>query len=177
MLNPNLNLSFQDLLFDNMLVCPRLALFDSLSFCMLSFQLFLYFSIGLFPLSFHVHTWRKDGRSKGATSKMQAKWVRMQARRCKPKMGNVQQIRRPSLLEQFPPSLSLLAFSLEPYTMVSFHCSLHKPRFLGMVMFYLHFSYLVGPYPWNVANVCFTFPLYMIALCMMYIYLYMLVCA
>ena len=46
-----------------------------------------------------------------------------------------------------------------------------------MVMFYLHFSYLVGPYPWNVANVCFTFPLYMIALCMMYIYLYMLVCA
>ena len=83
----------------------------------------------------------------------------------------------PSLLEQFPPSLSLLAFSLEPYTMVSFHCTMHKPRFLGMVMFYLHFSYLVGPYPWNVANVCFTFPLYMITLCMMYIYLYMLVCA
>ena len=44
-----------------------------------------------------------------------------------------------------------------------------------MAMFVLHFLYLVGPCPWNVGNVCFTFLLCVIALCMMYVYLYMLV--
>ena len=49
------------------------------------------------------------------------------------------------------------------------------PHSLGMEIFVLHFLYLAGPYPWDVDNVCFTFPLYVIALCMMYVYLYMLV--
>ena len=44
------------------------------------------------------------------------------------------------------------------------------PCSLGMVMSVLHFLYLVGSYPWNVDNVCFTFLLYVIALCMMYVY-------
>ena len=50
------------------------------------------------------------------------------------------------------------------------------PHSLGMAMSNLHFLYLARPYPWNVGNVCFTFSLYVIALCMMYVYLYMLVC-
>ena len=45
-----------------------------------------------------------------------------------------------------------------------------------LAMSVLHFLYIVGLYPWDVSNVCFTFPLCVIALCMMYIYLYMLVC-
>ena len=49
------------------------------------------------------------------------------------------------------------------------------PHSLGMEIFVLHFLYFAGPYPWDVDNVCFTFPLYVIALCMMYVYLYMLV--
>ena len=49
-------------------------------------------------------------------------------------------------------------------------------RSLGMAMSILHFLYHVGPYPWNVGNVCFTFLFSVIILCMMYVYLYMLVC-
>ena len=45
-----------------------------------------------------------------------------------------------------------------------------------MVMSVLHFLYLVGPYSWNVGNVCFTFPLYVKALCMIYVYIYAYVC-
>ena len=54
---------------------------------------------------------------------------------------------------------------------------------MGMAMFVLHFSYLTRPYPWNVGNICFTFLLYVIALCVMYvcmyvcIYVYIYVCA
>ena len=44
-----------------------------------------------------------------------------------------------------------------------------------MALFVLHFLYLIGLYPWDVSNVCFTFMLCVIALCMMYVYLYMLV--
>ena len=56
-----------------------------------------------------------------------------------------------------------------------FSCSLLGPRSLGMTMSVLHFLYLTWPYPWNVCNVWFTFLLYVIALCMMYVYLYLLV--
>ena len=48
--------------------------------------------------------------------------------------------------------------------------------FLGYGNSDLYFLYLARPYPWNVGNVYFTFPLYVIALCMMYVYLYMLLC-
>ena len=95
-------------------VClPPFGFFDSLSLSMLSFQLFLCLSASLFPLSFHVHAWSMDTWSKGATSQAQAKRARMQARRCKPTKGNVQQIRRPSLLEWLHLSLSIIASSLE----------------------------------------------------------------
>ena len=43
---------------------------------------------------------------------------------------------------------------------------------LSMTMFDLRFLYLSRPYPWNVGNVWFTFLLYVIALCMMHIYIY-----
>jgi len=42
-----------------------------------------------------------------------------------------------------------------------------------MAMSILHLLYFAGPYPWNVGNVYFTFLLYVIALCMMYVYIYM----
>ena len=48
-----------------------------------------------------------------------------------------------------------------------------RPRSLGMVMSNLHFLYLARPYAWNVSNICFTFPLCMIALYIMHVYLYM----
>ena len=47
-------------LFDNMLVCPHLESFASLSFSTLSFYLFLCLSVGLFLLSLHVHAWSMD---------------------------------------------------------------------------------------------------------------------
>ena len=50
------------------------------------------------------------------------------------------------------------------------------PCSLGMTMSNLYFLYLARPYPWNVDNVYFTFLLCVIALCMMFLYLYMLVC-
>ena len=56
-----------------------------------------------------------------------------------------------------------------------FSCSLLGPHSLGMAMFVLHFLYLAGPYPWKVDNVWFTFLLCVVALCMMYVYLYLLV--
>ena len=43
---------------------------------------------------------------------------------------------------------------------------------MGMAIFVLHFLYLTGPYPWNVGNICFTFLLYVIALCVMYVCMY-----
>ena len=56
-----------------------------------------------------------------------------------------------------------------------FSCSLLGPHFLGMAMSVLHFLYLARKYLWNVGNVWFTFLLYMIVLCMMYVYLYLFV--
>ena len=47
---------------------------------------------------------------------------------------------------------------------------------LSMTMFDLRFLYLSRPYPWNVGNVWFTFLLYVIALCMMHIYIYIYLC-
>ena len=112
--DPNLHLSSQDTLFC-FIIClfAPVWFFDSLSLSMLSFQLFLCLSASLFPLSFHVHAWSMDTWSKGATSQAQAKRARMQARRRKPTKGNVQQIRRPSLLEWLHLSLSIIASSLE----------------------------------------------------------------
>ena len=52
-----------------------------------SFYLFLCLSAGLFLLSLHVCTWSEDAWSKGATSQVQAKRARMQARRGKPTKG------------------------------------------------------------------------------------------
>ena len=54
-------------------------------------------------------------------------------------------------------------------------CSLLGPHSLGMTMSVLHFLHLAGSYPWDVGNICFTFLLYVITLCMMYVYLCMLV--
>jgi len=48
------------LLFDNMLVCPYLASFASLSLSTLSSYLFLCLSVSLFLLSLHVQTWSMD---------------------------------------------------------------------------------------------------------------------
>ena len=56
-----------------------------------------------------------------------------------------------------------------------FSRSLLGQHSLGMAMFVLHFLYLAGPYPWKVDNVWFTFLLCVVALCMMYVYLYLLV--
>ena len=75
---------------------------------------------------------------------------------------------------------SLLASSLEHCIKVSSLCTLYlsctllRLCSLGMAMSILHFLYLVRPYPWDVGNVYFTFLLCLIALCMMYVYLYML---
>ena len=60
--------------FYNMLVCPHLASFASLSFSMLSFYLLLFLFVGLFLLLLHVHTWSMDTWSKGVTSLAQAKY-------------------------------------------------------------------------------------------------------
>ena len=54
--------------FYNMLVCPHLASFASLSFSMLSFYLLLFLFVGLFLLLLHVHIWSMDTWSKGVTS-------------------------------------------------------------------------------------------------------------
>ena len=76
-------------------------------------------------------------------------------------------------------SPSLLAFSLEYCIRVSPPCTLYfsysllGPRSLGMATFVLHFLYLAGLYSQNVCNVCFTFLLCVIALCMMYAYMCM----
>ena len=79
-------------------------------------------------------------------------------------------------------SSSFLSFSLESCNRVPSLCILHLSctllglLSLGMAMSDLYFLYLARPHPWDVGNVCFTFLLCVIALCMMYVYLYMLVC-
>ena len=65
---PTIVLLGHHLLFDNMFVCPHLAPFDSLTFSMISFYLFLCLFASLFLLSLHVHTWSMDTWSKGAIS-------------------------------------------------------------------------------------------------------------
>ena len=45
-----------------------------------------------------------------------------------------------------------------------------------MAMSILHFLYLARPYPWDVGNVCLSFLLCVIALCMMYVYICVCVC-
>ena len=47
---------------------------------------------------------------------------------------------------------------------------------LGFGNSVLHFLYLDGPYLWNVGNVCFTFLLCVIALCMMYVCVCVYIC-
>ena len=53
-----------------------------------------------------------------------------------------------------------------------FSYSLLRSCSLSMAMSILHFLYFAGPYPWNVGNVWFTFPLCFIALCMMCMCIY-----
>ena len=83
--------------------------------------------------------------------------------------------------ERFSLSLSLSIFS-RAYIRVPLHVpllfsySLLGSYSLVMAMSILHFLYLAGPYPWNVSNVCFTFPLCVIALCMMYVSIYICLC-
>ena len=76
-----------------------------------------------------------------------------------------------------PPLVSSLEHVLGSPSMypLYFSCSLLEPHSLGMAMYVLYFLYLVGPYPWNVGNIWFTFPLCVVALCIMYVYLYFLV--
>ena len=57
---------------------------------------------------------------------------------------------------------------------IYFSCYLLRPHSRGMAMSSLHFLYLAGPSFWNVDSVCFTFPLCVVALCIMYVYLYLL---
>ena len=72
----------------------------------------------------------------------------------------------------------LLASSLKHCIRVSSPCTLYlsytllMPRSLGIAMSVLHFLYLAEPYPQDIGNVTFTFLLCLIALCMMYVYLY-----
>ena len=144
------------LLFDSMLfalftclacfVCLRQALLVSVFFaCSPYFPcFFLCLSVDLFLLSLHVHGWSIGTWSKGATSQAQVKMARMQARRHKPKKGNVQQIRRPNLLKQFSLSLSSSLFSKALYQ-----------GFLSMYpLSFLHLAYATFL---GYSNVCFTF--------------------
>ena len=104
----------------------------------------------------------------------------MQTRICSPQRAMFNRLGGQAPLEWFSLSLSLSLnlFSracvgvpplLVPFPFLAF---LLKPHSVGMVMSVLHFLYLVGPYSWNVGNVCFTFPLYVKALCMIYVYIY-----
>ena len=74
------------------------------SFCLFALLCATFVSCYLFCLSvglmflflLHVHAW-----SEGTTSEMESKKGEMQAKRCKPKLGNVQHCRRFSLPEWF----------------------------------------------------------------------------
>ena len=65
-----------------------------------------------------------------------------------------------ALLERFSLSLSLNLLSRAciriPLLLVPFYFSYFSLglRSLGMALSILHFLYLVGPFPWNVSNVC-----------------------
>ena len=93
-----------------------------------------------------------------------------------PNLSNLSH-RRLSLPEWFSHSLSL-RLSLESCIRVSSLCILYLsytllgPHSMGMAISILHFLYLTGPYPWNNGSVCFTFQLCVIALCMMYVCVY-----
>ena len=143
------------LLFDNMFVCPficlacfvcsHLAFFVSMflacSPCLLCF--FLCLSASLFPYLLHVHVW-----SEGRTSQARAKWAKIHARRCKPRMGNVQQIRGLASLSGYvllSPSFILFSracIKVPLHDPIYFSCSLHQSHSLGMAMFVLYFLYL-----------------------------------
>ena len=87
------------------------------------------------------------------------------------KLGGLAPLERSSL------SLSLSLFSkacirVPLHVPLLFSYFLLVPHSLGMAMSVLHFLYLVGPYPWNIGNVWFIFLLYVIALCMMHVYIH-----
>ena len=140
-------------------VCPRLALFVSMFFeCSPYLLLFLScLSASMFLLSLHVHAWSMDFWSKGATSQVQAKRARMQARGYKPTKGNVQQIRGTSPSKVvFSFSLSLSHFSracirvpplLVPFTFPTL-CLGHVPQ-VWQYLFYISctlLSHTLGPH-------------------------------
>ena len=80
-------------------------------------------------------------------------------------------------------SSSFLSFSLESCNRVPSLCILHLSctllglLSLGMAMSDLYFLYLARPHPWDVGNVCFTFLLYVIALCKIYVCVYIYIYA
>ena len=129
-------------------------------------------------LSFaYAYTHMEYGHSKqrgdllGASKKGKDAIKRMQAH--KGKMFN--RLGRLAPLEWFSLTLSLSLFSrscirdpfhVPPLLFLLFSWAM----FLGFGNSVLHFLYLAGPYLWNVGNVCFTFLLCVIALCMMYVY-------
>ena len=114
-----------------------------------------------------------------------SKRVRMQARRRSPQKAMFSRLGGQPLLSGFlfPLSFSLFfraCIRVPPFPVPFFSCSLLGPRSLGMTMSVLHFLYLVGPYTWNVGNVCFIFLLYdsiMHDVCMcVCVYIYAFVC-
>ena len=143
------------LLFDNMFICPSMCLTHLfalvwLSLILLLFACFLYLfviSIACLLAFFLVYCMYMHG-------------VRMLGVRARPPRHE----QKGQRCKQEDANLTRAMFS-----------RLDGLASLGMAMSILHFLYLARPYPWNVGNVWFTFLLYVVALCMMYVYLYMLV--
>ena len=169
----------------NMLVCPHLSSFVSLSFSILPFYLFLCLSTGLFLFSLHVHAWGMDIWSNGAPSLVKAKRARMQARRCKPIKDNVQYISGPSpswVVFTFSRSLSLSLFSREcirvPFLLIPFTfpaLCLGRIPWVWQCLFYISCT-LLGHTLGTLAMSVLLSLFYVIALCIMYVYIYIYIC-
>ena len=169
-LDPNLHLSSQFTPFYQITclfasscashVClPSFGIFCQLVFQHAFFYLFLCFSSGQFILSLQVHAQSVDICSEGTTTQVQVKRARMQARGYKPTKGNVQQIEGLA-----PPEWSSFSLSLSHFSRA---CIRVPPLFVPFIFP----TPCLGHVPWY-GNVCFTFLLYVIALCMMYVYTY-----
>ena len=178
-LDPKLHLSSWDtpLLFDNMFVCPCLASFPNLSLACFSFICF--FACLLFCLCMYTQGARILG-ARVRLPRCKQKGQGWKQKDASPQRAMIRRLWGLASLKWFSLSLSLSLFS-RAYIRVPIHESpftfLHLAwaNSMGMAMFVLHFLYLARPYPWNVGNVWFTFPLCVITLCMMYVYLYLLV--
>ena len=135
------------LLFDNMFVCSHLAPFDSLTFSMISFYLFLCLFASLFLLSLHVHTWSMDTWSKGVISpRCKKKGQGCKHEDASPQRALFSRLRRLAPPKWFSLCLSLIASSLEH--VLGFPLSLYLLLFL-LFAWAAFFRY---------GNVCLTFP-------------------